>query len=261
MTARPLVRVALNIALDGALAALAVPVARAIADPSGDWLHPLWLPAAGVATLLLAGLPFRLPWQYWRFAGIGDLLSVAGTSLLGAILFTGLAAMTGTASPNPAFAIVHALTLLVLLGAPRVAYRLLRERQAGRPVAAHASAVASALLVGAAEDIDLFLRALAQDRRQPLRVEGLLTIGSRQTGRRIQGHAFLGSVEDVAAVLDRLDAEGRLPDALVVATPDLAGPSLARLVEQAERHGMRVRRAPRPTSLDPAAFVDRASVE
>ena len=70
-------RIALNVALDGALAALAVPLARVVADPSGAWLDPPWLPAAGAATLLLAGLPFRLPWQYWRFAGINDLLAVA----------------------------------------------------------------------------------------------------------------------------------------------------------------------------------------
>ena len=43
MAARPPVRIALNVAIDGALAALAVPLARAIADPSGDWLHPPWL--------------------------------------------------------------------------------------------------------------------------------------------------------------------------------------------------------------------------
>ena len=115
----------------------------------------------------------------------------------------------------------------------------------------------SALLVGAAEDIDLFLRALIGDRRQALRVEGLLAVGSRQTGRRIHGHPFLGSIEDAATVLERLGAEDRLPDTLVVATPDLAGQSLSILVEQAERYGMRIRRAPRPTSLDPAALLDR----
>ena len=254
---RAFFRVALNVVLDGALAALAVPIARLMADPAGDWLHPPWLPPAGAAAVLLAGLPFRLPWQYWRFAGIRDLLGVAGTSAVGAGLFAGAVFLTGNASSNPAFPVVHALTLLVLLGAPRVAYRRLRERPGGWRPADHAIDATSALLVGAAEDLDLFLRALAQDRRQALRVEGLLAIGARQTGRRIQGHAILGSVEDAGAVLERFAAEGRLPETLVVATPDLAGPSLGGLVEQAERYGMRVRRAPRVTSLDPGAVTAR----
>jgi FlaA1/EpsC-like NDP-sugar epimerase len=257
MAARPLVRVALNVVLDGALAAVAVPLARAIADPSGDWLHPLWLLPAGAATLLLAGAPFRLPWQYWRFAGIGDLLAVACTSALGAALFAVLVSQAGGASANPAFAAVHALTLLVLLGAPRVVYRWLRQRRSGPLPAAFAADAQSALLVGAAEDVDLFLRALSWDRRQALRVEGLLSVGSRQTGRRLHGYPILGSIEDTASVLERLDGDGRLPDTLVVATPDLAGQSLSVLVEQAERYGMRIRRAPRPTSLDPTALFDR----
>jgi FlaA1/EpsC-like NDP-sugar epimerase len=257
MAARPPVRIALNVLLDGVLAALAVPLARAIADPSSEWLGPPWLLPAGAATLLLAGLPFRLPWQYWRFAGIGDLIAVACASALGAALFAGLVVLTGISFANPAFPAVHGLTLLVLLGAPRVAYRRLRQRPGGRLPAARAADVPSALVVGAAEDIDLFLRALIGDRRHALRVEGLLAVGSRQTGRRIHGHPFLGSIEDAATVLERLGSEDRLPDTLVVATPDLAGQSLSILVEQAERYGLRIRRAPRPTSLDPAGLPDR----
>jgi FlaA1/EpsC-like NDP-sugar epimerase len=257
MAARPPVRIALNVLLDGVLAALAVPLARAIADPSSEWLGPPWLLPTGAATLLLAGLPFRLPWQYWRFAGIGDLLAVAFASALGAALFAGLVMLTGISFANPAFPAVHGLTLLVLLGAPRVAYRRLRQRPGGRLPAARAADVPSALVVGAAEDIDLFLRALIGDRRHALRVEGLLAVGSRQTGRRIHGHPFLGSIEDAATVLERLGSEDRLPDTLVVATPDLAGQSLSILIEQAERYGLRIRRAPRPTSLDPAGLPDR----
>src|ERR1700722_18342201 len=55
MTARPPIRIALNVALDGILAAPAVPLARAIANPAGDALHPLWLLPAGALTLLIAG--------------------------------------------------------------------------------------------------------------------------------------------------------------------------------------------------------------
>src|SRR5436190_11551 len=115
MTLRAPGRVALNVALDGMLAALAVPLARAIASPPGDWLHPLWLLPLGAATLLLAGLPFRLPWQYWRFAAIGDLLAVACSSALGALLFAAFVILVGSMSANPAFPVVHALILLVLL--------------------------------------------------------------------------------------------------------------------------------------------------
>jgi len=42
-----------------------------------------------------------------------------------------------------------------------------------------------------------------------------------------------------------------------VATPVLSGQSLSVLVEQAERYGMRIRRAPRPTSLDTSALIDQ----
>jgi FlaA1/EpsC-like NDP-sugar epimerase len=258
MNARPPMRVALNIAIDGALAALAVPIARAVADPSGHWFSPLWLPVAGAVTLLLAGLPFRLPWQFWRFAGIDDLLGVTWSSAAGAALLTLVLALTGTVTGNPAFPVVYALTLLVLLGGPRVVYRRWRHRRGGGTVGGYSPDTPTALVVGAAEDIDLFLRALAWDRRRSLQVEGLLAVGSRQTGRRIHGCPYLGTIQDAATVLDRLAGERRLPDTLVVTTPDLAGQSLAVLVEQAEKHGMRVRRAPRPTALDPAGTVDRS---
>lgn len=253
MAARPPLRIALNMAIDGALAAVAVPLARAVADPGGAWWEPVWLPAAGAASLLLAGIPLRLAWQYWRFAGIEDLLGVAGASALAAALLSIVLALNGMMSGHPALPVIYALILLVLLGAPRVAYRRWRHRRNSEV----ARDTPSALVVGAAEDLDLFLRALAADRRQSLQVEGLLATGAPQTGRRIRGRPFLGAIEDAGRVLARLAAEGRLPDMLVVATPDLAGQSLASLIEQAERHGMGIRRAPRPTALDPAGPARR----
>jgi len=247
--ARSLIRIAVNVALDGLLSAAAVPAARWIADPSGAVLTPLWLLPLGAATLLLAGLPFRLSLQYWRFAGIDDLLTVVSSCAIGAVLFAAVLALAGLTPANPAFPIVHALTLLVMLGIPRVAYRRLLSRAAGS-----ASEQRSVLLVGSGEDADLFLRAMAHDRRHGFRVEGLLGIAARQTGRRIQGQPILGSHADAGAVLDRLAAEGRLPDTLVITTPDLSGADLARLVAEAERFGLAVRRAPRPTALGPAAL-------
>ena len=247
--ARSLFRIAVNVVIDGFLAALAVPVAGWITDPAGAIQISFFHLLLGAASLLVAGLPFRLSQQYWRFAGIGDLLTVASCAVLGAALFSIILFVSGHYQTNPGFPLAHGLSLLALLGAPRVAYRWFRSNGLGRPVELDA---ASVLVVGQTEDCDLFLRALARDRRQRFRVEGLITLGDRQTGRRIQGYPILGAMKDAASVLQRLRAEGRLPQTLVMATPDLQGAALASVVAQADRFGLRVRSAPRVTELDQA---------
>ena len=245
--ARSLIRLAVNVALDALLAAIAVPVARWIADPAGNAMSPLWLIPAGAVALLIAGVPFRLARQYWRFAGIEDLLTVAASSAAGAILFAMIAMAGGAASANPAFPVVHAFTLLVLLGAPRVFYRRLRVRGIAPPPQTDMSSI---LLVGEGEDADLFLRAMAQDRRRAFQVEGILAPTARLTGRRIQGYPILGSVADAGSVLEGLRKDQHLPDMLVIASPDPSGAFLTTILAQADRFGLQVRRAPRPTALD-----------
>jgi O-antigen biosynthesis protein WbqV len=255
MAARSLLRIAMNVLADGVLAAVAVPLAHWIAVPAADPYVPLWTIPVGAVALLVAGAPLRLSLQYWRFAGPSDLLAVAGAAALGAALFAAVMAVTHTTLPSPAFPVVHGLCLLALLGTPRVLYRQHQFRR-GRPDPAARDATAS-LLVGAVEDLDLLLRALAQDRRQTFHVAGLVAPGGGQRGRRIQGHSILGGIEDMDTLLNRFVAEERLPATLVIASPDLGGSELSRLVEVADRFGMSLRRAPRPTALGPAGPARR----
>ena len=244
--ARSLIRIAVNVAIDGGLAALSVPVAHWLAEPAAPALYPIWTMPLGAVCLLLAGIPFRLSLQYWRFAALGDLLTVAASAAAGAALFSAVTLVASAAPSSVGFPFIHALTLLLFLGAPRVGYRWRRGRPMARPAQLDA---ASILLVGSIEDADLFIRALSQDRRQAFRVEGLLASSDRQTGRRIQGHRILGSLNDAATVLALLQAEDRLPGTLVFVTPELSGARLAQVVAQADRFGLQVRQAPRPTAL------------
>ncbi len=181
MAARPPVRIALNIAIDGALAAVAVPLARVVADPSGDWLHP-------------PGFLLRVRRHCcWRdchsgcHGNSGDLPGSticsgwSGPARLAPPCSRFVLALTGVSSGNPAFPVVYALTLLVLLGAPRVVYRRWRHRR-GAPRAGYAPDIPTALVVGATEDIDLFLRALAWDRHGDPAGRG--PAGSRLTADR-----------------------------------------------------------------------------
>ncbi|MCQ8240474.1 polysaccharide biosynthesis protein [Rhizosaccharibacter radicis] len=245
-------RILVNMLLDGALAAVAAPIARWLADPHGGLIHPLWFLAGGAITLLVGGIPFRMPQQYWRFSGIADLLGIAGGSVISAALFAAGLVLTGYMLPSITFPIIHALTLLVLLGGLRIVYRLSQRR----PSAGLGVVRDSVLLIGADEAADLFLRAVKRDAESRMRVSGLIGHASHQPGRRIQGVPILGTVRELGAVLDRLVARGKRPDGLVVTDPDLRGEALAAVMEAADRVGVPVRRVPNPTALSPAARVE-----
>ena len=252
-------RIIVNILLDGGLAAVAAPVARYLAAPGGGLLHPLWFVAGGAITLTLGGLPFGLQRQYWRFSGMADMLGIACGSVASALLFAAGLWLTGFPIPTVTFPAIHALTLLVLLGAPRIAYRLAQARRAvARGGTGRGERV---LLVGADAEADLFLRAIGRDRSGLApRVDGLLAFGGHQPGRRIHGRPIMGHVDQAAAVLERLAASGRLPQALVVTDPEFRGTALARLIEAANRFGLPVRRVPRPTLLADAAEIELGPV-
>jgi O-antigen biosynthesis protein WbqV len=247
-------RILVNVALDGALAAAAAPIARWIADPKGGLLHPLWFLAGGGITLLLGGLPFRLSQQYWRFSGLSDLIGVVGGSIACATLFALLLVLTGFPLPTITFPIVHALTLMALLGAPRVAYRIYRGRPRGEPVSLKQGGVERLLLIGAGDAANGFIGAASAD--PALRVIGLVALSERQAGRRMHNLPILGTADELAAILARLEAKGRKPDTLVVTEPDFLGAPLAGLIAAADQAGVAVRRAPRPTALTSASRLE-----
>jgi O-antigen biosynthesis protein WbqV len=246
-THRSALRIGVNIGLDGTLAALAVPLSRWLISPAGDPFVQPWTILWGAAALLMAGAPFRLSTQYWRFATLGDLVGVGAASVAAAAVFTLGLVVAGITPPSPALPMIHAMALMMTLGLPRVAYRMLQESGgAEKPLGQEV------LLIGAGEGADLFLRALAGERQAPFQVTGLLSLGQSQTGRRIHNTPILGPVGEADTILERLRASDRLPTALVVTDPDLPGATFSMLMAVADRHGLRVARAPRPTALDAA---------
>ena len=247
-TRRAVVRIGLNVVLDWVLAAAAYVLARWVVAPEAALFEPAWAPAAAGVVLLLAGLPFRLSVQYWRFAGSQDLLAVAAASIAAAAVFPVVLREAGAAMASPALPVADALCLIVLLSASRVAYRLMQEGKG----AGQGGGGTGVLLVGVGDASDLFLRALTAERDPPFHVVGLVASGGGQTGRRINGQPILGGVADLGEVLARLREGGRLPSTLVITDTALAGSQLAKVMAAAELEGVRVATAPRLTSLDTA---------
>jgi O-antigen biosynthesis protein WbqV len=245
-----LIRLLVNVVLDGALGALAVPLAFWLARPEQPLASGFAI-AAGAIALIAGGVPFGLATQYWRFAGLGDMRAIAGSAVLGAGLYALLFLAAGLALPSVSFPAIHALALAILLAAPRLAYRLWRDRRDGRGGGDVGDAV-PILLVGDGEGADLFLRALGRGRGALYRVLGLLAPSARQTGRRIQGQPILGTIAETEQILEKL-AAAETPPRFLVVTTDLPGETLGHLLECADRAGLSVRRAPDPTRLAAAS--------
>ena len=245
-----LIRLLVNVVLDGALGALAVPLAFWLARPEQPLASGFAI-AAGAIALIAGGVPFGLATQYWRFAGLGDMRAIAGSAVLGAGLYALLFLAAGLALPSVSFPAIHALALAILLAAPRLAYRLWRDRRDGRGGGDVGDAV-PILLVGDGEGADLFLRALGRGRGALYRVLGLLAPSARQTGRRIQGQPILGTIAETEQILEKL-AAAETPPRFLVVTTDLPGETLGHLLECADRAGLAVRRAPDPTRLAAAS--------
>ncbi|MFT8418094.1 MAG: nucleoside-diphosphate sugar epimerase/dehydratase [Acetobacter sp.] len=244
----PLNRIAVNILLDGTLAALAAPLARWLAAPQDGLLHPLWFLAGGGISLAVSGIPFRMPQQYWRFSGVSDLLGIAGASVASALLFCVGLVWAGFSLPSPTFPIIYALVLLVLLGGSRVSHRLahrLAARRADRQ---------RVVLIGTATAADLYLMALERNHDINIRIVGLVGL-KQQAGQRIQNVPILGHVKEISVVLERMHKADTLPEALVVTDPAFKGQALSKVLDVAAEYGISVLRTPVMTDLTPADQV------
>jgi FlaA1/EpsC-like NDP-sugar epimerase len=237
-------RMAVNIALDGALAAMGVGLSFWLANPAQPWPVPVVLPFVGAVAIWLIGVPFGLSRLHWRFVSFRDLAMVGAAAAVTAVMLALLMVGAGLQMPSAAFPVVLALTLVVLLTGPKFLYRLARQRTATGDEAAQ-----NAVLVGDGESAELFLTAHARAAASPYRVNGLMALSAKHVGRRVHGLNIFGAVDEIEAALDRLEQK---PDLLIITAPELAGDALSGLLAAAEKNGIRVLRSPVLTRLSPA---------
>ncbi|NVN00991.1 MULTISPECIES: polysaccharide biosynthesis protein [Asaia] len=247
---RPTGRIAVNVLADGLISGLAAPVARFLAAPHDGLLHPLWFIMGGSITLLVSGLPFRIPQQYWRFSGVADLRGIAAASVAGSALFSLMIFLTGFPLPSPTFPLIYALVLLVGLGGGRLltrVYGTMRQQAQGQKV--------RVLLAGSDLSADLFMRALERASDRHYNVLGLVTRSPGQQGRRLHGVPILGVANDLSDVLARMGQDDALPDSVIVTDPEWRGSQLSVVLDAGQAHGIAVQRAPSLTSLTPAEEI------
>jgi O-antigen biosynthesis protein WbqV len=221
------------------------------------WQVPLFMLVAGMVFLA-----FGMYRGVWRYISIRDTIALAKAVTVAVLLFEMLLFFIDAPGRLPrSVPIIQWFVLMAMVGGPRLSCRMLCTRMPralvslNRLVRLKSPSVARAepldrrvpvLLVGVGDRAALFIRALeASATGAAYRVVGILGNSPVHIGRSVGGVLVLGTVEDLAPVVARLEARHQRPERLVLfdEVERLQPERLHRLLSAAEDWGIRVTRA------------------
>jgi O-antigen biosynthesis protein WbqV len=206
--------------------------------------------AAFAATAGIVFLSTGLYRGIWRYASLPDLLALLrAVTLVILIFFPVMFLVTRLAEMPRSLVGINWLVLLALLGGPRFAYRVFKDRGLDHLLEATSGSAIPILLIGAREDADLFIRAMARDQRRLYRVVGIVSDNPSRVGRDIGGVPVLGTLDEIPAVVAKLDRRDQRPQRLIITGRSLDGGEIRRLLDTADGLGLSLARLPRLTEF------------
>jgi O-antigen biosynthesis protein WbqV len=213
---------------------------------------PMLLLTYDLAFAATAAIIFRWSGLYrgiWRFASLPDLLALLrAVTLIILIFFPVMFVVTRLQEMPRSLVGINWLLLMALLGGPRFAYRVIKDRGLDHVFESATYAPVPILLIGAREGADLFIRAIGRDPRRPYHVVGILADGEARVGRDIGGIAVMGTFDEIANVVARLTRTDNRPQRLIVCQ-ELDRAAARRLLDFSGEAGIPLARVPRLTDF------------
>lgn len=203
---------------------------------------------------LVAALVFRTTGLYrgiWRYASLDDILAILRAATLVVLIATLILFIAMRGADLPRSSIVIAWILLVLLlGVPRLLYRVLKDghiRQILRR--SNEASRVPVLLVGASDEAENFIREMSRDANGLYRVVGIIDDKNRRAGQAIRGVQIYGGIEEIPALVEQLKRRHVPPQRIIVARERIEKAAMARLLDIAESSGLTLARMPRVTDF------------
>lgn len=203
---------------------------------------------------------FGLHRGVWRYTAFSNLVTIIQAATVSILVFVPALFIATRLETLPRTTIFLVLPLLVIfLGLPRMTYRIvtsgnwrsafLREDVSRVPV----------LLIGSGDDADGFIRETQRAKSHAFRVVGIAVRDASMVGRDIRGVRILGTVDNIDRIFDRLSFQNRRPQRLVLTGPRFDdGTEIRKILEIADRLGVSLSRAARPTELRSEATTGAA---
>jgi UDP-GlcNAc:undecaprenyl-phosphate GlcNAc-1-phosphate transferase len=201
-----------------------------------------------LAARYLAFIPFGLYRGVWRYAGARDAAAVVAAVVASEFVAFGvLAAIRDFGDFPKSVFVIDALICTILVGASRF-----WERAAARGLSSFRSTRRRTLIVGAGRGGRSLLRELRETPGE--QVVGFVDDDQRLRRRRLQGVPVLGSLDEIARVLERSD-----PDIVLVTIPDADRARLDAIVEACAAVEVPCKFVRREVDLDPRVVLGSAA--
>ena len=205
-----------------------------------------------VFTLIAAGA-FLLTGLYrgiWRYASLPDLFNIArAVTLTVAVFLAVMFVLTRLEALPRSTLLIDWFVLIALLGAPRLAYRLFKDRGLDHIFERAKHHTVPVLLISTKDGADTFIREMMRDPRAVYRVVGVLADTPSRVGREIYRVPVLGTIDALEDVVERLDRRGKRPQKLIVTAQNFSGAQVRGLLERADALAIPLARLPRLTDF------------
>ncbi len=206
-----------------------------------------------VSFTVIAASVFRLTGLYrgiWRYASLPDLFNIARAVSLTVLVFLPVMFVLTRLQALPrSTLLINWFVLVALLGAPRLAYRLFKDRGLDHVLERAKHQSVPVLLISAKDGADTFIREMTRDPRAVYRVVGVLADTPSRVGREIYRVPVLGTINSLEAVVDKLDRRGKRPQKLIITAQNLSGDQVRSLLDRAEALAIPLARLPKLTDF------------
>lgn len=219
-----------------------------LSPPSGSLVAVSVFMAVSLVVFLALGLSRGM----WRFASVSDVNSVvvAATIVIVVFLFVQFALDRLDTLPRSAPPLTWFI-LIVLLLAPRLGYRFWKTgRHAVVATFRGGGAEAEMLvLIGTATEADQVIKTYNLERSHRYRLVGIVDYRREKVGRQVRGTRIIGALDDLTSIIERLRADGRRVDGLLLATSPERKDLVRKATAAAMDLGLPLRRIGRTPSI------------
>lgn len=209
---------------------------------------------AGALTLVASSVViywrFGLYKGVWRYASVQDLIAIAKAVSLAMLVFVLVMFVWTRLETLPrSLPFINWFVLMAMLGAPRLAYRIFRDRGLDFHDAPGGKRRIPVLLAGAGDGAELFIRSLKRSGKSEYHVIGIVSETPRRVGQQIHGVPVLDTLDHLPQIIGRLSRKQEKPQRLILTKGTFDGALVRRLFDQTGELGINLARMPDVTEL------------